>query len=179
MKPRRHGFTMTEVIMALVVGSMVIIAAWQVFGAIMGRSGKSNVLTMTADSFLRQDAVEGLRSMTRRLQESIQVIQPLPGETSSSLTFRDILNNEIKIESKDGRLVSIRGDQEESVSVELIANGKPFYPAKPIKIPGCVEASFTALTPTCVALRLTFQGDKDKKMTLVNTVLLQNRDLAR
>lgn len=175
----RRGFTLIEVIMAMAVSVLVISAAWSVFSAMMGRSGKTNVVTLTADSFLRQDAVDAIKSLTRRLQESIQVLEPRPGQSGSSLLFRDILNNEIKLEVKDGALLSFRGDQEETVPAELMANGKPFTPAKPIRIPGCVEATFTALTPTCVSLSLTFKGDTDKKLSVVNTVLLQNRDLAR
>jgi prepilin-type N-terminal cleavage/methylation domain-containing protein len=177
---RQDGFTLVEVIVAIGVASLVIAAAWQMFSVIMGKKGgPSGAVSLTAESFLRQEGIDAIGVLTRRLQEGIQVIEPKAGKSGPTLEFRDILNDHIKLEVKTGGLVAIGPKGEEKNPEPLTGTGKPFYPTKPIRVPGCKEAQFTAISPTCLVMRLTFQDEGGNRATIVNTVQLQNRDLAR
>ena len=61
---------------------------------------------------------------------------------------------------------------------ELVTEGgQTIRPVFPIKVKNCVNASFTAISPTCVVVHLTitFKGNHDAIMT---AVALRNKNLA-
>ena len=176
----RVAFTLIEMIVALAVGTIVLGLAWSFFSTMMGKKGgPPGLVAGTADSFLRQDGIDGISAMTRRLQEAIQVLEPKPGQTSSKIIFRDLLNDQITIEVKAGGLVSAGANGDEREAVPMKTSAGPFYPVKPIRVPGCSAAQFTSASPSCVVMLLTFKGDNDSTTSLLNTVELQNQNLAK
>ena len=180
MVDRRRGFTLVEILIAAGLSTMVIGGAWMLFGTLMGGgNNKASAIHLTAESFLRQEALTGIRALTRRLQESIQILEPQPGRSSSTLIFKDLINERTVLTIQNGALVGLDGEGAMEPQRTLTANGKAFNPTRPIKIPGCSEALFTVLSPTCVTVQLTFAGDGDKQAQIVNTVHLQNENLAR
>ncbi|MBI4870738.1 MAG: hypothetical protein HY814_04135 [Candidatus Riflebacteria bacterium] len=177
------SYTLVEVAVAAAVALVLIGLAWALFtGFMVKRNKPSGVVSLTADSFLRQEARDGLKVLTERLQESIQVLEPTPGHTATELVFRDVLNNTVRVSAEPTRrlLLAVGADgTEEDAPVPMQAGGSTFYPMKPIRIRGCVASAFTAVSPTCVIALLTFADEADRRGTLQTTIRLRNRNLAR
>jgi hypothetical protein len=179
MAPRRGGYSLVEAVVAVLVAAIVLVVVWELFSALMGRRNRAGVVSMTASSFLRREAVDGLGILVRRLQEGIQIVSPLPGATADTLTFQDLLNDRITIQVANGALIATGPQGEEGAPVPLSAGGVPFFPVKPVRVPGCVEAQFSAISPTCVVVTLRFQDANGESVAAVDTIRLQNSDLAR
>jgi hypothetical protein len=71
------------------------------------------------------------------------------------------------------------GTVEEGPMPVTIGSDKPFFPVKPIRVPSCSEALFKVVSPTCVVVQLTFVDEQNRTGSIVNTVRLRNRNLAR
>jgi prepilin-type N-terminal cleavage/methylation domain-containing protein len=175
-----RGFTLVEVIVALGVSTLVVGMAWSIFSVVMGKKdGASGVVSLTADSFLRQDALQGIQSLTRRLQESIQIVEPKPGQPADKLVFRDILNQEITVQANNNELITAGPAEEQKMGRTLKGKDGPFHPATPVRVKGCSAAKFTAQSPWCIVMVLTFKDETGKTLSLLNTAELHNSDLAR
>ncbi len=184
MRRKRLAFTLTEVLIAFSLSVVLSGALYFAFSFLFSRKSASSLTNLTDRSFIQKDARMAMRKFFLRLREGTQLLSPAPGDTSASLVFRDILNDRIRLRliTAEKRIISERflagtWTQETKPRVLTTSGGDKICPAFPIRIPNCSNVSFTALSPTCVAihLTLTWRGNHDSLMTAIT---LRNANLA-
>lgn len=181
---RRRGFTLVEILVAVGLVSALLGAVYGVYHLLFANKSKSNVAGLTRKSFVQKDAKSGLRRLTYRLRESIQVLSPLPGATASELVFRDLTNTDVRLRHipAEKRVVS-----ERRVGGAWVQEGEPDFvntssgamvASWPVIIQNCSDIRFTTIAPDCVTVQasLEWEGQVGPLLTLVK---LRNSALAQ
>lgn len=179
----RRGWTLVEILVASGLLSMVITAVYALISLTAGDK-ESSVSRRTTTSFLRQDARIGLEKLLERLESSIEILVPEPGQAADSLDFRDLLNHDTRLGIEPGTddLVSFEKEggnwkREDPVTKLTTRGGENFdSPVKAIRIPHCKKVVFKVFSPTLVSVELTVE-DSGRQGTLVTMVHLRNSRL--
>lgn len=179
----RRGWTLVEIMVASALLSLVIGAVYGLISLTMSNE-EASVGRRTATSYLRQDARIGLEKLLERLESSIEILVPEPGQVADSLEFRDLLNHDTKLTIEPGtdQLVSFSREnnqwtREDPVTKLTTRGGEAFdSPVKAIKIPRCKKVVFKVFSPTLVSIELTVE-DSGRQGTLVTMVHLRNSRL--
>ena len=170
------GFTIVEALISIALFSVLCVVLWGILGQFVGRSSRLSVTTGAARSMVQQQSRQTIRKLFYRLQEGIEILQPLPGHSSSSIEFKDLLN----------RKVRLRHDAQDQVVVTEREQGGIYVPERDladnstmvqlIEIRDCTEVVFTTLTPTTVFVSFTTR-DNDIGDSFLSIVHLKNSGL--
>lgn len=165
-----RGYTLVEGLVALVVAGLVIVLLWGLFLHLVRGQSPMSVVTGTSRTLVQQQTRVGLRLLFHRLQEAVQILEPLPGKTDDQLLFRDLLNRTIRLRfDRDRReLVSERAGQGDFVREAEVAPDDVV--ARPIVLSDIDNVVFTVLSPTAafIALRPSDRGVEDTSMTIIH-----------
>ena len=178
MRPR-HGsvsaFTLVEVLVALGLVSVLLGAAYGVFHLLFSNKSRSNVSNLTKRSFVQKDAKSGLRRLSYRLREAIQILTPVAGTSATELTFRDLTNAEVRLRHipAERKVISERNDGsgwvQETEPDFVDTKGGKMVASWPVLILNCTDIRFTAISPDCVTVQasLEFEGTVGPLLTVV------------
>lgn len=175
---RRSGFTAVEVVVASGLSLLVLVVLYAFLARVFSSEGPS-VSRMTAASFVRQDVRLAFEKLMGRLEESIEVLAPAPGDTATELEFKDLLNHHTVLSLKEGgHLVSSRvqgANRTEELDGKTVpgSSGAGIMVTRPVRVPGVRSIRFTALSPTMVSIVMTVV-DGNQSGTLVATARLRN-----
>lgn len=173
---RRRGFTLVEMMVALALVSILLGAVYGISHLMFSSKSRSNLTGMTKRSFVQKDAKSGLRRLTYRLREAIQILSPEGGKSAPELVFRDLTNSEIRLRliADQKRVIS-----ERKVGAAWVAETDPDYvntttggrmvASWPVVIQNCTDVRFTAIAPDCVTVQasLEWEGQVGPLMTVV------------
>lgn len=180
---RRNGWTLVEILIAMSLFTLVI---GGVYGWLHLAAGQSHgsISSRTTLSYLRQDVRLGLEKLVGRLESSIEILSPEPGQSGGELIFRDLLNHDARVahEPPTGELASYRREgaswvRETDVVSLTTEEGAAFQsPVQPLRIRECQSVLFRVYSPTLVSIELTL-ADRGAAGTLVTLVHLRNSQL--
>lgn len=169
----RRGFTLLEALLGLGLLTVLLVSIWNVFGRLFLREGPMSLNTATSRSLVLQQSRLAIRKLFYRVQEGIQILEPLPGMTARHLLFRDVKNRVVQL---------IHDPVRKKLSTRLFRNGQVVTDVDPsddllgIEVNSCESALFTAITPGTVCVSFTTSDDRVKEaymtvITLSNTRL--------
>ena len=173
---RRNAFTLVEMMVALILVSLLIGAIYGIWHLMFASKSKANLSGMTRRSFVQKDAKSGLRRLTYRLREAIQILSPEGGKSATEMTFRDLTNSEIRLRHipEQKRVVSERNVggtwvPETEPDFVTTASGGRMAATWPVIIQNCTDIRFTAIAPDCVTVQasLEWEGHVGPLMTVV------------
>lgn len=180
---RRRGYTIVEVLSALVLALVmagVVMAAWR---SLFNQRSRHSVTGITRSSFTQKDAKAGVRRLMYRLREAIQILSPLPGKSGEELLFQDVTNASIRVrrEPSENRVISevYKAGQwvRENAPEEIAIGGKVQAASWPITMPNCSALRFTVISPECAAVEATVETDGQARL-VVTVVKLRNANIA-
>lgn len=180
---RRKAFTFVEIMIVVILSSVLIVVIYNLFHALFGNRSRSNLANLTKRSFLQKDARSGVRRIAYRLRESIQVLSPSPGTTSSELVFRDVTNAEIRLRHDVAakKVVSerlVEGNWVEEKEPMNVSTGSSSTPVSwPVQIQSCSSIRYTAMSPTCITVQASLELE-GQVTPLLTVVKLRNHRLA-
>lgn len=174
----RTGLTSIETLIALALFSLLIIAVWNVFGALFAREGPISLFAGTSRSVVLQQSRNAVRKLFCRIQEGVQIEAPPPGTTARELVFRDIKNRRVRVRhlADQRRLVTERLVNGVYVREQLLAHELDKF--RGIEVGFCESALFTALTPAMVVVSFTSFDDTVRE-TFMTVISLANVRLDR
>lgn len=161
----RRAFTLVEVLVCVLLVPVLIGIAYGLFHLLFWSGSRSNVTGLTRRSFIQKDTKVGLRRLTYRLRESIQILSPTAGASSSELVFRDITNTEVRLRhiAAQKRVLSERqegGGWVEETEPQMIATGGgPLLATWPVRFASCPMIRFTAISSDCVTVHATMEWE--------------------
>jgi prepilin-type N-terminal cleavage/methylation domain-containing protein len=171
----RPGFTIVEIMIGAAILSLLAGIAYQAFHLVFSADSRHGVTAMTRKSFMQKDAKAGLRRLTYRLREAIQILDPAPGRSGPSLTFRDISNEKVRLRL-DGAASRLYSERERNGSwaaetdpVTVATPAGRVAASWPVAMLSCSSIQFTVLSPECVSIRagLMIDGQLGSYMTIV------------
>ena len=171
----RAGYTVVEVLVALAIVLALSAVIWGLMHQLFGSGSRSSLSGLTRRSFLQKDAKAGVRRLTYRLREAIQILSPAPGASASELVFRDITNAQVRLRLVPGedRVISESlesGSWVEEVAPKTVDTGSGPMPATwPVLVRNCRSIRFSALSPDSVTVHATLisEGALGAMMTVV------------
>jgi prepilin-type N-terminal cleavage/methylation domain-containing protein len=180
---RRRGWTLVEVVIAIGLVAILLGAAYGVFHLLFANRSRSNVAGLTRRSFVQKDAKAGLRRLTYRLREAIQVLTPQPGKTSEELVFRDLTNCEVRLRHivAERRVITERNRNgawiAETEPETVNTSGGKLVASWPVRIDNCQGIRFTAIAPDCVTVQASIEWE-GQVGPLLTVIKLRNASLA-
>lgn len=172
---RRRGFTLVELLVAIALVTVLLGAVYGIAHLLFANKSRSNVSGLTRRSFVQKDAKSGLRRLTYRLREAIQILSPEGGRSASELVFRDLTNTEVRLRHipAEKRVVSERKDGggwllEVAPDVVPTSTGS-MVASWPVVIQNCTDVRFTAIAPDCVTIQasIEWEGQVGPLLTVV------------
>jgi prepilin-type N-terminal cleavage/methylation domain-containing protein len=175
---RRRGITLVEILIASVVVSILLTILFTLFHLLMGENIAGNVSGMVIGSSLQMRTKLGIRRLTYRLRESIQILSPLPGQMDTELRFRDITNTDIRVRRlpEENKVITERntGFGWTRETTPIMVTGFSSAPASyPVEIPDCKAIRFTAIGPDTVTVEATLMSENHVG-TLLTLVKFRN-----
>lgn len=172
----RRGVTLIEILVGMALAALAFGIIYEAMHLFFGSGSRHNVVGMTKRSFVQKDAKSGLRRLTYRLREAIQILSPEGGKSAPELVFRDLTNSEIRLRliADQKRVIS-----ERKVGAAWVAETDPDYvntttggrmvASWPVVIQNCTDVRFTAIAPDCVTVQasLEWEGQVGPLMTVV------------
>ena len=176
MTVRRRGFTLVEVLVAVGLVSVLLGAAYGAFHLLFANKSRNNLHGLTRRSFVQKDAKSGLRRLSYRLREAIQILSPAGGTSATELHFRDLTNSEIRLRLLPDKHLVI---SERNVNGAWVRETEPDYvdtssgrmvASWPVEVQSCTDIRFTAIAPDCVTVQasLEFEGQVGPLLTVIN-----------
>lgn len=172
----RRGYSLIEVLVAISLVSVLLGSMYGVSHLMFSSNSKSNLTSMTRRSFVQKDAKSGLRRLTYRLREAIQVLSPEGGRSAPELIFRDLTNSEIRLRHlpAEKRVISernVNGSWQLESEPDFVntPSGGRMVASWPVVIQNCSDIRFTAIAPDCVTIQasLEWEGHTGPLMTVV------------
>lgn len=162
---RGQAFTLVELLVDLAISSMLIGIIYGLMHLFFWSRSRSNVVGLTHRSHIQKDAKAGIRRLTYRLREGIQILSPQAGTSSSELVFRDISNYDVRIKHlpAEQKVISERdtnGTWVRETDPEMF--GTPSGPALvswPVQILNCSAVRFTVLSGGCVTIQAAIESE--------------------
>lgn len=167
----RCGYTLVEALVAFAVAGVVMAVLWGLFMHLVRGQSPMSIVGGTSKTLVQQQTRVGLRILFHRLQEAVQILEPLPGKTDDQLVFRDLLNRTVRLrfDRESRELVSERAATGGDFVREAdVAAGDAL--GRPIVLTEIDNAVFTVLSPTAafLALRPSDRGVEDTSMTIIH-----------
>lgn len=172
----RRGYSLIEVLVAISLVGVLLGSLYGVSHLMFSSNSRSNLSGMTRRSFVQKDAKSGLRRLTYRLREAIQVLSPEGGRSAPELIFRDLTNSEIRLRHlpAEKRVISERNEGgawkiETEPDFVNTTSGAKVVASWPVVIQNCTDIRFTAIAPDCVTIQasLEWEGHTGPLMTVV------------
>lgn len=170
----------------LIAMSLIALILGGVYGWIHLAAGSrpGSISQRTSLSYLRQDVRLGLEKLVARLEASIEILSPEPGNAGAELIFKDLLNTDTRLalDPATGELGSYSRRsgawmRETDVVSLTTEDGSSFAsPVQPLRIRECQAVVFKVFSPTLVNVELTL-GGQGSSGTLVTLVHLRNSQL--
>ena len=162
---RRRAFTLLEVLIGLAISAVLMGVVYGLFHLFFWSRSRSNIIGLTRRSSIQKDAKSGIRRLTYRLREAIQILTPAAGTSASELTFRDISNNDVRIiylpaeklvvSERDNAGTWVRETDPETVSTP----SGPALVSWPVKVINCTAIRFTVLSGSCVTIQASLENE--------------------
>ena len=160
---KTRGYTLVEVLVACTIVAMIQTAAVLIFTSLLGRSdASSNRITLDTRIKLQRGVRETVIKLFYKLQESLEIIRPLPGETRDSIYFRDRVSK-VLLCKKDATdhpgIFTVR-------TYQVNKTGKIITDEDPVEIENIRSITFTPHSTQSVLIHLTVAAvDKDGELT--------------
>lgn len=161
----RRAFTLAELLIGMAISIILISIVYGLFHMLFWSRSRSNVIGLTRRSFVQKDAKSGVRRLTYRLREAIQILKPAAGTSSNELVFRDITNTDVRIiylpaekmvvSERDNAGTWVREKDPDTVST---ASG-PALIYWPVKVQNCQAIRFTVLSGSCVTVQAALESE--------------------
>lgn len=164
MKHNR-AFTLVELLIGMAISAVLIGVVYGLFHLFFWSRSRTNVIGMGRRSHIQKDAKAGIRRLTYRLREGIQILSPPAGTSASELTFRDISNADIRIRHvpAEKKVVSERdqnGTWVREVDPEMVATPTgPALVSWPVQVLNCNAARFTVISGSCVTIQASIENE--------------------
>jgi prepilin-type N-terminal cleavage/methylation domain-containing protein len=172
---KRRAYTLVEVLVAMGLVSVLLGGAYGVFHLLFSSKSRSNLHGLTRRSFVQKDAKSGLRRLSYRLREGIQILSPVGGTSANELVFRDLTNSEVRLRHipAERKVVSERnvdGTWVQETDPDFVnTSGGRMVASWPVLIQNCTDIRFTAISPDCVTVQasLEWEGQVGPLLTVV------------
>ena len=152
---RRRGMSLFEMLMGLALLVLLFTLIWSLWGTLTARSSRLNLVTGASRTMVQQQSRQAIRKLFYRLQEGIQILEPLPGGSANALVFRDILNNTIRLRlDRNKNMVITERLKDRTFELETPELSTSAFD-KPIQVASCKAVTFTTITPTTVLVAFT------------------------
>lgn len=162
---RRRAFTLVELLVGVAISAMLIGIVYGIFHLFFWSRSRSNVTGLTKRSHIQKDAKAGIRRLTYRLREGIQILSPPAGTSAGQLVFRDISNNDVRIiylpaekkvvSERDQGGTWVRENDPETVSTP----SGPALVSWPVQVLNCSAIRFTVLSGGCVTIQASIENE--------------------
>jgi hypothetical protein len=134
-----------------------------------------SLFTATSRSLVLQQSRQAIRKLFYRVQEGIQIVEPLPGQTARTLLFRDVKNRVVRIRHLQQEKQLITEVWRDGAFVDERHTFQPGDELQGIQIGFCDSALFTALSPGTVCVSFTTFDDRVKESSMTVITLANSR----
>lgn len=162
--------------MAIALFGVLATGLWNLFHNFVGRGAKMSVVGGASRALVQQQTRVALRKLFHRLEEGIQVLEPVPGTSAPAIVFRDLLNRTIRLRHDALQNALVAERQEGAAWVPESAADADAALVIPIRVSFCDRVVFTALSPTDVAVGFT-TSDREVAESCMSVLHLRNARL--
>jgi hypothetical protein len=175
----RRGHTLVETLVAAAIATLVIGMAYAVLHHFFFAGSRGSLPVLSLRSSLQKDTKVGVRLLTYRLREAIQILSPPAGTAADELVFRDVTNADVRLRhiAAERRVISERlvggAWVRETDPVALGAADRPVPASWPVRVGSCVGIEYTVLSGSAVAIRACLEAE-GQLSSFVTVVKLRN-----
>jgi prepilin-type N-terminal cleavage/methylation domain-containing protein len=174
----RRGVTLVEILIGSAIGAILLTIVFALFHLLLGENIAWNLRGMTAGSAMQKQMRAGIRRLTYRLRESIQILSPDPGHMDTELKFRDITNADIRVRliPEENKVVTERNEGQgwtRELNPTMVQGFSQAPATYPVEIPNCKAIRFTSISPDTVCVEATLMNE-NKVGTLLTLVKFRN-----
>lgn len=183
MRRPARGFTLVEMVIALALASLLLVVAYEILHLLLGGKSRSSLTSIALRSFVQKDARAGVRRLTYRLRESVEILDPPPGRMASHLVFRDGTNREVRLRHlpAERRVISERLQEgnwvEEKEPLQIATRSGEVPVDWPVVLVNCVSIHFTVLSPSAVTVHASI-AHEGQIGPLLTVIKLRNSRIA-
>lgn len=173
---KARGYTLVEILVVCTIVVIILTAAVLIFTSLLGGSNaSSNRITLDTRIKLQRGVREAVIKLFYKLQESLEIIRPLPGETRDSIYFRDRVSK-VLLCKKDATghpgIFTVRTYQVDKA-------GKMIADEDPVEIENIRSITFTPHSTQSVLVHLTVaavgkEGELISDLSLVTLIRLRS-----
>ncbi|MFZ2958809.1 MAG: type II secretion system protein [Candidatus Ozemobacteraceae bacterium] len=166
----RRGVTLIEMLVGLVILSMLFafgLRAWQIFA---GRQADN----LSKRLVLQMEARKAFLSLSRQLQEGIEIVSPQPGTTLPYMVFKDYVNNVRMIYLEEDPVRTQNEKRPMYRALSVVREAGALAPGQPsLLMEHVVKLHFTSHSASGVLITCVLHGGNGD-FSLVNFIRLQN-----
>lgn len=168
--------TIVEALVGLALFSFLSVVLWNLFGNFVARGSRMSVVGGASRALVQQQTRVALRKLFHRLEEGIQVLEPVPGRTADAIVFRDLLNRTIRLRHDPVQHALLAERQEGTGWIPESDGDADAQLVLPIRVSFCDHVVFTALSPTAVVVGFT-SSDSQIADSFLSVLHLRNSRL--